>query len=326
MSKIRKLRGLKVLRPFFMLRDGIMKKTGLFELKKRFKYHLFLKKLEREDAKKKRIIDHEIHGLSGPVLGQGTSEIAFVVSLTSYGKRVESSLPYSLYSLLTQTVLPYKIAVFLDRDNWNDENLPNLLQNLKVAGVDFYYCEDLRSYKKLIPALKQFPDNPIITVDDDFYYNSRFIEWMTDAYQRSDRKTILGQWGCIPGKKDGKFLPYSQWKDCKFGDDESPISFIGCGGICYPPHIFDDEVLNCEVFMRLCPKADDIWFWVMEERLGIKRDYIPQKGYGYHTSVDRIFDYNVGADNCLTLSNVLHGENDIQLKMVLDYYGLDKNR
>jgi hypothetical protein len=75
--------------------------------------------------------------------------------------------------------------------------------------------------------------------------------------------------------------------------------------------------------MKLCPTADDIWFWAMEERQGIKRKYITPMGYGHHQSVNRIYDYNVGADGCLTLSNVINGENDRQLRDVLDYYNLD---
>ena len=73
----------------------------------------------------------------------------------------------------------------------------------------------------------------------------------------------------------------------------------------------------------MCPKADDIWFWAMEERQGIQRKFIPQKGYGYHIPVDRIYVYEVGADGCLTQSNVINGENDRQLRNVLDYYHLE---
>ena len=144
-----------------------------------------------------------------------------------------------------------------------------------------------------------------------------------ESYLKSDKKTVLGIWGCVPEKKGGKYLPYNQWKECKDGDGYNPISFFGGYGTCYPPHLFDQEILNSKVFLSLCPKADDIWFWAMEERQGIRRQYISPKGYGYHQSVNRVFDYNVGGDGCLTLSNVLNGENDRQLRNVLDRYKLD---
>lgn len=323
MGKLNRLREKKGLRYFFTIRDTIMEKSGLFSLKKKIKYRFFLNRLTREDKDKKKQIAREIMNLPDGLLDQGFEETDFVLSLTSYGQRVETSLPFALYSLVTQTVRPKKIAVYLDNVNWSDEKLTPLLKKMQSVGVEFNYCEDLRSYKKLIPALAQYPNNPIITFDDDFYYHPSYLSWMTKAYQESDKKTVLGQWGCIPEKKDGKYIPYNEWKDCKYGNDDSPISVFGGYGCCYPPHIFDEEILKKELFMKLCPKADDIWFWAMEERQGIKRSYLPQKGYGYHRPVDKIYEYKIGADGCLTSTNVINGENDRQLRNVLDYYHLE---
>ncbi len=300
-----------------------MEKTGLFVIKKRIKYSLFLRQILREDNKKKREVALAIENLPDHLLPSHISEDDFVVSLTSYGKRVEDTLPYALYSLLTQSIRPSKIVVYLAKEDWSDEQLPPLLKKTQTIGVDFCYCDDIRSYKKLIPALIQFPDNPIITVDDDFYYHHNLFEWIIQAYADSDKKTVLGHWGCIPEKEYGTYKPYNEWKDCKFSNENSPISFYSGAGTCYPPHIFDDEILKSNLFMSLCPKADDIWFWAMEERQGIKRKFISPMGPGYNQSVNRIFDYKVGEDGCLTLYNVINGENDQQLRNVLDYYKLD---
>ena len=323
MSPLKQLRSKSKLSPLFRARDWFMDKTGLFALKKRIKRNLFLKRLEREDKEKKNEIRRRISALPDGLIPSSISPEDFVISLTSYGKRVEDTLPFALFSLLKQTITPRKIAVYLAEDEWNDEKLPPILKKLKHVGVEFNYGPDLRSYKKLIPALMQYPDNPIITVDDDFYYNSRFIEYMRDAYLKSDKKTVLGIWGCVPEKKGGKYLPYNQWKECKDGDGYNPISFFGGYGTCYPPHLFDQEILNSKVFLSLCPKADDIWFWAMEERQGVARQYVANLRLGSHVSINRVFDYKVGEDNCLTLSNVLNGENEIQFRKVLDYYGLD---
>ena len=300
-----------------------MDKTGLFVLKKTIKRDLFLKRLEKEDNKKKNEIGRKISLLPDKFIPSPITKDDFVISLTSYGKRVEDTLPFALYSLLIQTITPKKVAVYLARDEWSDEKLPALLKELQRVGVEFNYCPDFRSFKKLIPALQQYPDNPIITVDDDFYYNPKLLEWITEAYGKSDKKTVLGHWGCVPEKRDGKYLPYNEWKDCKTPSESSSISFYSGAGTCYPPHIFDGEILKSDVFLSLCPKADDIWFWAMEERQGIPRKYISPMGPGYHQSVNRIYDYKVGEDGCLTLSNVINGENDQQLRNVLDYYGLD---
>lgn len=316
------LRKYTILHPVFALRDWLMDKTGLFPLKRKIKQKLFFRRLVREDAQLKKEINRIILSLPNDVITNTITHDDIIISLTSYGNRVEDTLPYALYSLLTQTVLPKKIVVYLDRDNWSDDLLPAILRKMQSIGVTFSYCEDIRSYKKLIPALREFPNNPILTVDDDLYYNPNYMEWMTNAYYQSDKETVLGQWGCIPLKKNGKYLPYSQWPDCKLGTKEDEKLFIGCCGVCYPPRVFDGEIFNEQIFMQLCPTADDIWFWVMEERLCIKRDYIEPWGHGYHVSVNRIEEYDWTQKGTLMYQNVVEGRNDQQLRNVLEYYKL----
>ena len=144
---------------------------------------------------------------------------------------------------------------------------------------------------------------------------------MIEAYMESDKRTVFATWGCIVEKKDGKFLPYSQWKDCILGTENSEYSLFGGGGI-YPPNIFDDEILRSDVFMKLCPTADDIWFWVQEKRNGIKTNLTKHSGYGLHRPIDRLYDYDISGDGCLTVDNVLKGQNDVQLRNLLEYYYL----
>ena len=35
----------------------------------------------------------------------------------------------------------------------------------------------------------------------------------------------------------------------------------GVGGVLYPPHSLDESMLDPEVFMKLAPTTDDVWFW-----------------------------------------------------------------
>ena len=322
MSKLYRLRNIKFLGFLFRFRDKMMFSLGLFELKKKFKRNVFFTRLKIEDWLKKKKIDRELKSLPNNLIDSNFNEGNIIVSVTSYGKRVYDALPYMLYSLLIQTILPEKIVVYLDYDNWSISNLPRQLKRLQEVGVDIRFCKDIRSYKKLIPALVDFPNNAILTLDDDMYYHRSYMEWMTIAYNVSDKKTVLGQWGCIPTKKNGLYIPYNEWPDCKLGSKDDEKSFIGCCGICYPPHVFDDEILNEEVFMQICPIADDIWFWAMEERLGLKRQYIEPWGRGYHTSVNRIEEFDRSQIGTLMSQNLIAGKNDQQLFNVIDYYKL----
>lgn len=315
------LRNIKFFNSSIRIRDLVMSKTGLFKLKANIKKKLFFVSLILSDAKKKMIIRKKINSMQKKIIDSEICKDDIIFSVTSYGNRVKNALPYMLYSVINQTVSPKKVIVFLDNDNWNDGNLPSLLQKMKTLGIEFRYCKDIKSYKKIIPALQLFPDNPIVTMDDDFYYHPHYVEWINEAYNKSDKQTVLGQWGCIPEKKDGTYIPYNEWKDCKFGDDNSPISFYGCC-CCYPPHIFDDEILKEELFMSLCPSADDIWLWAMEERQNIKRAYIKQKGNSFHISVNRIEEYDWSQKGTLMHQNVVLGKNNEQLKAVVEYYHL----
>ena len=82
--------------------QNILQSLGYYSVKKTVKDYFFKRRILREDAALKREIEDAINRLSKPVLEGEKSDV--IVSLTSYGTRVEDALPYTLYSLLTQTV------------------------------------------------------------------------------------------------------------------------------------------------------------------------------------------------------------------------------
>ena len=89
------------------------------------------------------------------------------VSLTSYGDRVYS-VCYVIYSILMQSVQPNRIILWLSEQEYNDENLPQSLKDLRSRGVEIAYCPDYRSYKKIIPTLRKYSEDVIsktITTD-----------------------------------------------------------------------------------------------------------------------------------------------------------------
>lgn len=44
------------------------------------------------------------------------------------------------------------------------------------------WCNDLKSYKKLVPALQEFPHDILITADDDLFYEPEWLEKLYNAY------------------------------------------------------------------------------------------------------------------------------------------------
>ena len=297
----------------------ILEIIGYYRIKKNIKHKLFCRRLQKEDALRKEEVRKAIYALQDKQLTKKGDESDIIVSLTSYGVRINDTLPYTLFSLLQQTRKPNRIVVWIDNDNWDKDSLPPILKKFEDLGIEFFFVEDIRSYKKLIPAIEMFPDNVIITVDDDLYYNPNTVERLINAYHESDKRSVFGTWAYKSKVAEGHYLPYSTWRV----DDSNSIeeySLIGCGGILYPPHIFDGEILKKELFMQMAPTADDLWFWVMEKRQNIPIKLINNARYGLHESVNRIDVWEPNREGSLYYINEVNGKNDVQLKKLIEYY------
>ena len=320
MGALGNLRKVVFLKPFFAVRDSIMNSTGLFKVKSSVKRRFSYLKWKLEDGRKRRIIAKQISRLPDSFLHKESSfSPVLTVSLTSYGKRVGNSAPYAIYSILNQTVIPDRIVLNLDKETWNDNNIPVLLKKLKKNGVTIQFVEDIGPHTKLLPTLSRYPDDVIITVDDDVYYEPDTIEELLNAYQQSDGETVICRAGKCLIKDNGRFGRYSEQPDLSVYSD-SPFKLpFGFAGVLYPPHIFSDEVFNVELIKRLCPKADDIWFGVTELHEGIRVDYLENSSWK-ETSIDRNEEFNPSVSNALYIKNDLDGQNDVQWTALMDHY------
>lgn len=63
----------------------------------------------------------------------------------------------------------------------------------------------------------------------------------------------------IKHDNDGALLPYLKWSSDMRPYESDNLLQIGAGGVLYPPGCLHDFVLNSDVFMDVCPLADDIW-------------------------------------------------------------------
>ena len=302
------------------MRDCIWSKLGLFQLKQKVKQKMYFRKAAREDAKCRKVIAKEIMSLPDGML-QLRDGINIIVSMTSYGYRVESSSPYALYSILKQTRLPNRIVLNIDKNKWNDENIPALLKKLQRVGVEVNYTEDIGPHTKFIPALKKYPDDIIITADDDVFYDSVMIEELYSSYELSDKKSVVCREGKYIIRKEGKILPYSQLPDLFSKCDSKQIMPFGVAGVLYPPHIFGDEIFKIEAIKELAPKADDIWFCAMELYYGITA-IKAKTNWQENKVIDRNEEYNASVSGALYMSNDLEGQNDVQWAAVIRHYHL----
>lgn len=97
-----------------------------------------------------------------------------IISLTSYPKRI-NTVCKTIYSLLNQDVKASKIYLYLTHQEFprKEIELPENLLELIPKGLIIKWTDNIGSYTKLIPALTEFPEKIIVTVDDDMVYNKK---------------------------------------------------------------------------------------------------------------------------------------------------------
>lgn len=324
MGVLGRLRKVAFLKPLISARDSVMNNWGLFKVKSAVKRQFSFIRWRIEDNLRRRVILKRISQLPDSFLQkESTFSPTLTVSLTSYGKRVKDSSPFALYSILDQTVLPDRIVLNLDKNKWDNDSIPVPLKTLKRIGVTIQFVDDIGPHTKFLPTLSRYPDDIIITVDDDVYYERNTIEELIHAYWDSDRRSVICREGKCLVKEGNSFRTYSKQPSLsEFSNSPNKLPF-GVAGVLYPPHIFSDEIFNVELIKRLCPKADDIWFGVMELREKINVKYITNNSWT-GTSVDRNEEYNPAVSGALYRQNDIEGQNDTQWKALMDYYKLNQ--
>lgn len=236
-----------------------------------------------------------------------------IVSLTSFPARI-NRVWLVIESLLHQKQKPDKIILWLSVEQFSSLNkLPKRLLKLQERGLEIRICEnDLRSHKKYYYAFREFPNDYIITVDDDVFYNSNLLTNLLDAKNKFPNSICCNEASFV-GISNGKIEPYCNWKNV-MGEYISSYEIIpiGVGGILYPPKSLYKDVLKIELFKELCFSADDIWLNTMARLYGTQIVKTP-----YNSNYLPVMN---SKNKTLYSINLHQGFNDIQLNKVRDYY------
>ena len=253
---------------------------------------------------------------------KGTTEKPYfpyqiIISLTTFGRRLDS-VAITIESLMQQTLKANKIVLWLD-EKQKEREIPLSLQNQEKRGLEIKYCKDIRSYKKLIPSLLAFPEDAILTVDDDIIYPYDLIERFVREHRANPHLILCSKLHRMKIGKGSKLLPYREWEKGASTLDVDMLNFpTGVGGVLYPPHSLDDEVLNENVFMELCSFGDDIWFKAMSMKKGTFSKRISSHSTNGIDYIEDPFVQDVG----LFHRNVEKNYNDEQIESVFNKYCL----
>ena len=208
-------------------------------------------------------------------LNKGKRTPRVIVSLTSWPGRIHI-VHKTVRTLLQQRFRPDMVILWLANEQFpnKERDLPKELLALKKSGLTIRWCKDMRPYKKLIPALKAYPDDIIVTADDDAYYGEDWLEKLYNSYLTSDSTVVHCHRITRMYKVD------DQWRHLTSSRLLYPCpsylhKLVGLGGVLYPPHVFHEDILDEKKFMELAPTNDDVWFWLMAALNGVKVAAVP---------------------------------------------------
>ena len=246
-----------------------------------------------------------------------------IVSLTSYPERMYD-IHYCLYYLLTQKKKADKIVLWLGIEQFpnKEKDIPNRVLKLKENGLTIQWCSDIKSFTKLIPSLQAYPEDVIVTADDDIFYGPDWLDKLYTEYLSGIKKGggIIYAHRCHKILINNKqILPYNQWEHCVQDSSISCLNFLtGVGGVLFPPNSLHKEVTDSQKFMQLCPLADDIWFWAMAVINGTRIKVLQNPDQLVYISPER--ELNQSEKMTLSSYNVANAGNDKQIRQVINHY------
>lgn len=238
-----------------------------------------------------------------------------VVSITSIPERAELFFG-ALGWLAEQTVRPRSAVIWLGEESFPEARRHELATRFPLpAWAEVRYRPDLGPQTKLLYALREFPDLPIVTADDDVVYPPYWLEGLVTSYEAAPEHIHCYRAHRIRLTPEATLAPYSAW------DWESPglrgpshlLFPTGTCGTLYPPGSLDERVFELGAMRQLCPTADDTWFKAMALLRGTRAQKV--------SADSRAFPHIPGSEVRM-LWTVNAGRNDEQLAAVFAAYGL----
>ncbi len=193
-----------------------------------------------------------------------------IVSVTSFGEKMNNLLPKVIFSLRSQTFQDFKVCLTLNKEDY--DILDNVyIQNLiETNEIDFIIAEKhLKSHLKYFYAMQKYKDLPVVTIDDDTILPNTAFEELYNTWLKNP--------SCVCGRQvfEMRGLGYGVSGSRTIVKDE-PANHRFCAegfaSVLYPPNVFgnfyDEETELNKIKDLLCD--DDIYLKGLEIRKNVK--------------------------------------------------------
>ena len=188
------------------------------------------------------------------------------INITTWTKR-DQYLPIMLKAFTKQTLKPYKIILWLSREEYDQDNLPesilecvnkNLLTDIMWVDKNIY-CH------KRHECFKYFNDVYNVFIDDDIIYPNSFLEELIEGSKK--HKDCITCFAGMSKHYNGTSLEQQEpTKDPSFYN-----GLLGCW-MCIPPGVFPIESYEYEHLRnKYCPKCDESWLtaWCLKNNIKV---------------------------------------------------------
>ena len=268
----------------------------------------------------KEVIASKIENFNSKGITDKKRNRKLIITLTSYPERMYD-IQYCLFSLLTQSCKPDMVILWLSEEEFpnKEKDIPSKVLKLQENGLTIKWCKDnLKSYNKLIYALKEFPEDIFIIADDDIFYPQDWTAKLYDAYIQNPNFIHCHRAHKIK-LENNTIVPYSNWEKCIVNDYPSYKNFFtGVGGVLCSSKHFHADIIDDKKFKFLAPDGDDIWFWAMAVLNNTKINIV-ENAINNITYINPERELNLNGEKTLWSTNKL-GNNDKQLHSIIVSY------
>ena len=181
-----------------------------------------------------------------------------IVSLTSFPERI-NTVWLTIVTLLSQTLKPKKVVLWLAKSQFKEIKIPNNLKRLEQYGLEIKWCDDLKPHKKYYYAMQEYPDSFIVIADDDIFYPENHIEILWNGYLKHQDCIIANKTHHIEFSNNGTFMEYNTWPDEIIDNPSYLLMPVGCGGVLYPPNMLPKITFNKKYIKDNVLYTDDLW-------------------------------------------------------------------